>query len=232
MSGLLIASIEGGDVVRGVITLFAILGAVTWVLERRSRGETQQTLKAEIARTGRVESHLGDVMLFTDPPRLGVVTRTVTGDLVHQSGASLEVRPITSDVKASTEAAGNMSVTRGRNLAQKALGTALVPGGAFLFGNAKETQHDFRELYLIVEAADWAITLAVDPDHGVAARQFAQIVNQRARELAPAKPPQEHPVGDVLDRLERLTRLRDAGSLSDAEFESQKAAVLGQPGDR
>lgn len=66
--------------------------------------------------------------------------------------------PITVDVRASVEAAGSISVTRGRNLAAKALGGALVPGGVFLFGNAKDTAHDNRELYLIVEGPDWAHT--------------------------------------------------------------------------
>lgn len=41
---------------------------------------------------------------------------------------------------------------------------------------------------------------------------------------APAAPPASD---DPLDRLEKLVRLREAGALTDAEFEAQKASVLG-----
>jgi len=43
------------------------------------------------------------------------------------------------------------------------------------------------------------------------------------------KPSSRHPRsdGDTIDKLERLQRLRESGALTDAEFEDQKARILG-----
>jgi putative oligomerization/nucleic acid binding protein len=44
---------------------------------------------------------------------------------------------------------------------------------------------------------------------------------------APASPPASGGGGDQIAELERLAKLRDAGALTDAEFEQQKAKILG-----
>ena len=46
---------------------------------------------------------------------------------------------------------------------------------------------------------------------------------------APAAPPEPEPTGggDQIAELERLAKLRDSGALTDAEFEQQKAKILG-----
>jgi hypothetical protein len=44
---------------------------------------------------------------------------------------------------------------------------------------------------------------------------------------APAPPPSSGDDGDSIAQLERLTKLRDSGALTDAEFEQQKAKILG-----
>jgi Short C-terminal domain len=45
--------------------------------------------------------------------------------------------------------------------------------------------------------------------------------------FAPAPAPAGAGSGDHLDELERLAKLRDSGALTDAEFEQQKARILG-----
>ncbi len=210
-------------IVQGTITLLAIVGGISWLLERRDTQETTRSLQDRIHSAGTVGSRLGDVVLYTKPPKLAVV---------NQQMGSIRVWPMTASVRASVEAAGSISVTRGRNLAAKAVGGAIVPGGVFLFGNAKDTAHDNRELFLIVEGPDWAHTHAVDPTDGVAARRFMQAINLAAQNLEP--PPVDAPADnpptptgeDTIERLERLTKLRDSGTLTPEEFETQKRAVL------
>ncbi len=89
-----------------------------------------------------------------------------------------------------------MSVTRGRNLAAKAIGGALVPGGVFVFGNAKDRVHNHRELYLIIDGPDWAYTLRLNPKSGEAARRFAQNLRLTARQAAAAAAPRSTPPQD------------------------------------
>lgn len=76
----------------------------------------------------------------------------------------------------------------------------------------------------------WAYTRRLDPNFGAQARSFAQSINLAARRLSPPpaspRPGSEEP--DVIERLERLTKLRDAGALTPEEFEAQKQAVLGR----
>lgn len=43
----------------------------------------------------------------------------------------------------------------------------------------------------------------------------------------PAPTPADEGVDDVVASLERLVKLRDAGALTQAEFEAQKARILG-----
>jgi hypothetical protein len=45
--------------------------------------------------------------------------------------------------------------------------------------------------------------------------------------FAPAPSPPAGGGGDKIDELERLAKLRDSGALTDAEFEQQKAKILG-----
>ncbi len=215
---------DAGTIVQGTITVLAILGGIVWLLDRRDAQEATKTLEDRVRAEGTVASRLGDLILYVEPPKLAA-----TGSQVDE----FRVWPITAGVRASVEAAGSISVTRGRNLAAKAVGGAIVPGGVFLFGNARDTAHDNRELFLIVEGPNWAHTHAVDPTDGVAARQFMQAINLAAQKLeplplvaGPAEPVRAPTGGDTIERLERLTRLKDSGALTPDEFEAQKRAVL------
>lgn len=44
----------------------------------------------------------------------------------------------------------------------------------------------------------------------------------------PPAPPQPAPPTDVMDQLRKLGELRDAGVLTEAEFEAKKADLLGR----
>jgi type IV secretory pathway protease TraF len=208
-------------IVQGAVTLVAIAGGISWLFQRREDTAKAQALGARVASKGAIASRLGDLVLYVDPPRLAAI---------NAQDQRIKVWQVTAGVRASVEVAGSISVTRGRNLAAKAVGGAVVPGGVFLFGNARETAHDNRELFLIVEGPDWAHTHAVDPSAGVNARRFAQAINLAARKLEPAADRRPAPPakmeGDVIERLERLTTLRDSGALTAEEFETQKRAVL------
>jgi hypothetical protein len=166
----------------------------------------------------------GSMSLYGDPPCLEA----------HVPGRRPRVtRPIVEGVHAIVETVGGISTTRGRDLAEKALGGVLLPGlGLFLAGNAKENIKDWRELYLLVEGPDWADTWPLDPEKGAEARQFAQAINlaakrtQREMEAPPSQAEDRAPGEDPLSSLERLARLRDSGALTEAEFQAQKAKFL------
>jgi Short C-terminal domain len=141
---------------------------------------------------------------------------------------------LTSDVRASVETAGNLAATRGRDLAQKAAGTALTEAigagalGAFLFGNAAERVIDARELYLLVEANDWVYAHQAHPSTGRELREFALELNLAVRRLsmseAVADPAREY--SQRIQLLERLSELRRQGALTDEEFNEEKRRLL------
>ena len=82
-----------------------------------------------------------------------------------------------------------MSVTRGRNLSAKAIGGALVPGGVFIFGNAKDRMHDHCELYLIIDGPDWAYTLRLNPNSGEQHTDSPENVRLTARQAPTPEAP-------------------------------------------
>lgn len=220
----LLAESLGVTLLQVTFTLLAIAGAIFWYTDRRDSKAKATKLEDRVRAKGAVSTRLGNLVLYSEPPQLVVL---------DPQQASTRGWPITGGITASVETAGSISVTRGRDLAAKAVGGALVPGGVFLFGNAKDTAHDHRELYLIVEGPDWAHTQALDPNAGAEARRFAQAINLASRKRQ-APRPAGHPVEtkaaarktDTIDRLERLAKLRDSGALTPEEFEASKRAVL------
>jgi hypothetical protein len=188
-------------------------------------GEVAVQLQAELLATGAVvtlvtlttEGHaglaaplaaIGQLIVFPD--------RVITPE-----GTRYDLSPSTN---ASVEATGSTEVTRGRNLAAKAAGGLLIPGGVFLFGNARERAHDYRELFIVIEDPSWHYTIAVHPNLGLQARDFVAALRSAASALAADATSIDG--GDAITALERLANLRDRGVLSDAEFEEQKQRVL------
>lgn len=207
------------------LVLFAFLAgaALLWWAVSSARQATEQATEAEIQAGGEIIARFGPIVLYDDPPRLD----GPTGD--DYWGEPREEFYLTPDTKATVEAAGNISVTRGRNLASKAVGGLMTGGvGFFAFGNAKERTTDARELYLIVEGSDWAYTRQLDPDHGALARSFAAAVNVAAKnsQLSEASPSDGPSADDPLERVQILARLRDTGALSQADFDAALNELL------
>ncbi len=190
--------------------------------------EIAERIRGEIASAGAV------VSVYTDgdkpdnlAPLAGLGALYVFPNrLVVPEGRSY---PLTAQTTATTESAGSIvtDVTRGRNLAAKAAGGLLVPGGVFLFGNARDRVHEFdnRELYIVAEDPEWFYAVAVHPDLRSQAMQFVAAVHRAVAALGPpvsAEPTRDDP----LTKLERLADLRDRGALTDSEFEDQKERIL------
>lgn len=140
--------------------------------------------------------------------------------------------PFNGAVQATVDSAGNIAVTRGRNLAAKGVGTLMFgPVGLFMMGNAKHREVDTRELYLLVEGPGWAYTHPFIPETGGELRKFASLLNVTARSFladsAEAQAPSPASQPDVIDQLERLAGLHGAGALTDAEFAAAKSKLLG-----
>jgi hypothetical protein len=142
--------------------------------------------------------------------------------------------PFTGEVEATVDSAGNIAVTRGRNLAAKGAGTLLFgPFGLLLAGNAKHRHIDTRELYLLVEGPGWAYTQQFVPDMGQALRQFASTLNVTARrywEERSAASDQKGATTDGAGKVEQLAKLAELhtnGALTDDEFAAAKAQLLG-----
>ncbi len=162
-------------------------------------------------------AYLGNLTLFPD--------RLVDHELRHL--------PFNGPVEATADTAGNIAVTRGRNLAAKAGGTMVFgPLGLFLAGNAKERATDSRELYLLVEGPGWAYTHQFAPDLGRAVRDFAATINITARsywqgqDVAKARA-DPGTASEGVEELVQLAELHRAGTLTDAEFAAAKAKLLG-----
>jgi hypothetical protein len=133
------------------------------------------------------------------------------------------------EVVATCDTAGNIAVTRGRNLAAKGVGTLFLgPIGLFGIGNAKEHSLDTRELYLLIEGPGWAYTQKFIPDLGQALHQFAQAINAAAREHRGATAPDPPQAADAASRLREMAKLREEGILTDDELAAQKARILAQ----
>lgn len=136
------------------------------------------------------------------------------------------------ETRATVDTAGNIAVTRGRNLAAKGLGTVLLgPIGLFMVGNAKENQTDTRELFLLIEGPGWAFTRGFPPTDTAHLHEFAGKVNVAARawRTRHEPPPSPSPTqeGNSVGQLAQLADLHERGLLTKEEFAAAKAKILG-----
>lgn len=142
--------------------------------------------------------------------------------------------PFTGEVNATVDTAGNIEVTRGRNLASKAVfGTLWAPATSglsyFMAGNAKHREIDKRELFLLVEGPSWAYTQQFVPDVAQGLREFAQTINftaRQAHERTVAPPRGSGSKSSPIEMLTKLAELRDQGILTQEEFAAKKADIL------
>ncbi len=69
--------------------------------------------------------------------------------------------------------------------------------------------------------------IAIDWESAQSAPQRGEVRPVGGSGFAPAPAPAPSGAGDHVAELERLAKLRDSGALTDAEFEQQKAKILG-----
>ena len=86
--------------------------------------------------------------------------------------------PLTNAVIATVDTAGNLATSSRSTLARIAAGGLLFgPVGAIVGGAAKKNSvHDLRELYLLIQGETFATLISCDPDDGPRVRQFAAAV--------------------------------------------------------
>jgi hypothetical protein len=119
--------------------------------------------------------------------------------------------------RATVDAAGQLTA--------RITATRLVLTGPLALALRKKV--DQRELYLMVEGAGWAISVAVNPEQGAEARAFAAKINAAATAAEMASGgDRERPLADIPDQIRKLGELRDAGLLTDDEFSAKKAELL------
>jgi hypothetical protein len=93
---------------------------------------------------------------------------------------------------------------------------------------------DKRELYLNIEGDGWSISHQCERRKGEKVRAFAHAVNAAVRALSAAKqdPPaqaqtaQAPRASDAADAIRKLGELRDAGVLTEEEFDAKKRELL------
>lgn len=144
--------------------------------------------------------------------------------------------PFTGDVIATVDEVGGIRAVRGRNLADKGIGTlALDPLGPFVAGNAKVEEVDTRKTFLLVQCGSWSYSREVDPDRRNEILMFANDIRSAAskfasapveKALAPGPVPRDAPQG-LAHELRELGELHKAGVLSSDEFAAAKRTLLG-----
>jgi hypothetical protein len=192
---------------RGRLMFEVPSGVLHLIMVEVEAGELLQSLGAGLVPSAAdAIASFGPLRLFPD--------RLVTPERVFllEPGASAEV-----------QTAGELTATRGRNIAAGLAGTAVFGPLGMLLGAAETRVYDHRELYLLVTGASWAYGINVNPNDGLAIRRFGQEINIAAGKLASDESKQE----GRLDQLQKLGELKAAGVLTDAEFGAEKQPILG-----
>jgi Short C-terminal domain len=143
------------------------------------------------------------------------------------------------NVRATVDTAGSISISRRPTLTRMAAGS-ILPGSALIpgFALAKKETFDSRELYFLLEHPAGAAVIQVDPQYGHVTRQVAAGINAAAAQIGRAKRRQAgdpHESGStkhddrtaVLAQLEKLGELLERNILTDDEFQTEKARILG-----
>ena len=93
-----------------------------------------------------------------------------------------------------------------------------------IFALAAQKKEDDRELYLTVEGDGFQIAVRVEPQYAEGARRFAAAYNTRSGGLAKTDPTA---TAGIASQLADLGRMHAAGQLTDDEFATAKAQLLG-----
>jgi uncharacterized protein (DUF697 family) len=107
-----------------------------------------------------------------------------------------------------------------------------IPGIGTFLGGASMSIMSGASTYAVGQVAKGQLETGVDlakADLSRAKREYSKAYESGKDVVANMKPDDTQPAGgDVISQLERLGQLRASGVLSDAEFEAQKAKLLGR----
>ena len=123
--------------------------------------------------------------------------------------------PLTTDITAVADTAGNLATSSRTTLTRVAAGGLLLgPAGMILGGVAKKNKiHDTRELYLLVEAPDrFASLISCNPDDGQKVRQVAMGIKQAALNVNNTLMQRQQAIAAAENDL--YTEQQDSGALS------------------
>lgn len=132
----------------------------------------RERLGEKLARLEQRESLIGkgSVVVELDGAFL-TIRRGVFDKTTHQ---------IDESVAASVETAGN--ITTRPTVTRTAAGVVIAGPVGALLGLSARKKVDKRELYLLVEGADWAEVVELKPKQGAQARKLAQRINVLSRD--------------------------------------------------
>lgn len=147
---------------------------------------------------------------------------TLTETNMFTSSATI---PLTSDITASVETAGNLAVKSRSTLTRIAAGGLLFgPAGAIVGGIAKKSSNvDKRELYLLIEGSSFSELIVCKPDDGAKVRQFAIQIKQSAQAADSVREHRQIAIDQAKQNLEEVTADTVILDQAIASLESAKA---------
>jgi hypothetical protein len=137
---------------------------------------------------------------------------TVFDDRVELNGREYLLTP---DVRAVADSAGNLSRTRRHTLTRFAL---LGPLSVF---TPKAKKHDDRELFLLVEAPDWAEVVECPADAQAKVRGLAQQINVAARNVDATRAERRIRVAETKRALETVSSDKTAIAAATEQMREQ-----------
>ena len=133
--------------------------------------------------------------------------------------------PITADINAIVDTAGNISRTR-RWTATRA---ALI--GVFSVFAPKATKHDDRQLFLLIEAPTWSELVELSPKLQRETRELAQAINLAGRNIDQARADRrsriEKAKDDLKHALDNISAIEVAKSQLQSEDDKNRTIVAG-----
>jgi ABC-type amino acid transport substrate-binding protein len=117
---------------------------------------------------------------------------------------------------------------RGRGLVGTIATTAVIAGTATAVNTRMTDRHDNKQMAAQQDAA--ADQAAFDSQQQIAQMQQQMTAMQAQQAQAAAAPAPAAPTAggaDLMTQLQQLTQMKDAGALTEAEFQAAKAKLLG-----